>query len=221
MNSKQEAALGRYRQEKAKAVRAGQAITGSSEDETGRALFWTAFVQAVKSAVPALVRYGMEKQETRPIAHKVKNWENGDMLFGYLLHARNAEVHAEENGYEIPNPILSATLTIGRGAAVVEGAGTISFGNCEIDGHLVSGSFSIERGAPRISTTSSIPTFFAPMRIQMSDVKDINGNVHKFPYELIPNGSLPEVFVVEYAIQKLTEWETELFGVDPLQAEPA
>lgn len=44
----------------------------------------------------------------------------------------------------------------------------------------------------------------------MLDVADKDGNLFKFPSEMIPFGTLPEVFAVQYSIEKLVDWESEI-----------
>ncbi len=211
MNRKQEAAKKVYDVEKAKAVRAASKITGLSEDEIGRSLHWSVFKKSLKSAVAALIRFGMESVETRPTAHKIKNWEDSDPVFKYLLHARNAETHVDEHDDILPNPVANPELVVGGFFSIGEG-GRVSFENCDFNGEDINGTFSVVNGKPKIVAKTRVPIEFAPLQILMEDVRDKNGRVYRFPFELVPNGMLPEVFSASHTLVKLNAWEKELIG---------
>ena len=211
MSKKQEAARQIYYAEKAKAERSASTIESLSEDEIGRSIHWSGFKQSLKSAVAALIRFGMESGESRPTAHKIKNWEHSDKVFKYLLHARNAEVHPDEHADVVPNPVSEAELTIGNGAVSIVGGGTVSIVNCNFDGEFVNGNFSLVDGKPIIEAKTRARISYRPRQILMQDVKDLDGKVHRFPFDLVPEGVLPEVFSARHAIARLKAREEELF----------
>ena len=210
MNTKRDAALNVFQIEKRKAQKAAVEISNLKENEIGRALFWSAFLQSLKSSIGALVRFGMEDVKTRPASHRLKKWSNSDKMIVYLGHARNAEVHSDERGDAVPNPVLKATLNIGGIFLIEDGAQNIQFTNCEVNGKRLDGNFSMIDGQPLVRARTTVPVLFSPRQIQMLDVADKDGKLFKFPSETIPFGTLPDVFAVQYSIEKLVDWESEI-----------
>ncbi len=211
MSGSSEAAFQRYKIEKGKLDVAVKKLELLTMDSSESALYWSAFVQSTKNAVAALVRSGTLHSPTRGVAHKIKNWENSDRVFKYLLHARNAEVHAEEHNDSVPNPIRPQSLTIGGNLIRIEGHGTVSLVGNTVNGVAVpDGVYTLEKDGTVSSPSLHAEISFSPMQLDLKPVSDKQGNTYKFPFEIVPDSELPEVFAAKHVVIKLEIWENEL-----------
>ena len=210
MTDKSQAAKQLFTLEKAKAELAGLALLRLSEDSTERAMYWSIFKQSTKSAVAALIRFGMQSGQTRSVAHRIRNWESDDRMFKYLLHARNAEIHAEKHGDAIPNPVNNAEMKIGMNGVSIGDGIHVSMNNCEIDGLPINGTFGVVGGKMIINSLTRVPIGFKPKQILMQSVRDDSGNLYEFPFDLVAKGDLPEQFAVRHVLERLNAWKSEL-----------
>lgn len=211
MSGDPKSAFERFLVEKGKVAAAYRMLSGAPKDASDRAVLWSGFSQATRSSVAALVRSAMLDPATKVTGYKIKNWENEDRVFKYLLHMRNAEVHAEHHRDAVPNPIRSHSLEVGRGFAIIEGSGSIHFSNASINGNRVpDGSYTLFKDGRYAIPSNGIATAYTPMHIELIPVTDSSGNQYSFPFDLVPETVPPEVYAMSHVIEKLDEWEREV-----------
>jgi hypothetical protein len=128
-----------------------------------------------------------------------------------MLHARNAEIHADEHSDTLPNPVRKPALRIGGNAIHIEGSGSVTIENSFVNGvRLEDGNYSLLENGNFTAPKSAWGVSYLPMQIELRPVKDKLGKEYKFPFELADSSQLPEIFAARHVISTLDRWEKEL-----------